>query len=28
MVIDTPIVFFPSAVFPLRAFRINAEETK
>ena len=28
MVIDTTIVFLPSAVFPLRAFRINAEETK
>jgi len=26
--IDTTVAFSPSAVFPLRAFRVNAEETK
>jgi len=28
MVIDTIVAFSPSAVFPLRAFRVRAEETK
>jgi len=26
--IDTTVAFSPSAVFPLRAFRVRAEETK